>query len=319
MPIPLSVLTVEQLSQLAPLQTLHNTPLIARGLNILFGPSGSYKSFFMLDLALIVAQQAPVVYVAAEGSSGLHKRIVAWCTYNQQPAGQLYFICEEVNLRDARTVELFIETVAPLQPALIILDTLARCLVGGEENSAKDTGLAIHHCAMLQRALETSVALVHHTNRAERGERGSGAIRGAADAMIEIAPAGDGSIKVSCSKLKDDEPWEPYELHFRTVGNSGLLLPFDEADRANRLSPPEKQILEFLLLEVFESAGATSKQIMGALNLSERTIYKLLSNLKHQLLIFQGSKGDPYVLTPLGKATICKPNLKIVQSISSIN
>src|SRR5262249_35597939 len=145
--------------------------------------------------------------------------------------------------------------VRPLKPALIIFDTLARCIPGGDENSAKDMGIAVRNSAILQRKVGCAIAWIHHTNRADRGERGSGAIRGAADTMIELTANGDNVIRVNCSKLKDDEPWAPEELRFHTVGESGVLVPAD-AEYVPKLSAQEMQILEFLALEVFETAGA---------------------------------------------------------------
>jgi hypothetical protein len=319
MPNPLSVLNVEQLGQLPPLQNLSGTPLIARGLNVLFGPSGSFKSFYMLDQSLTIAQTAPVVYVAAEGSSGLHKRVMAWTKHYQRTAGQLYFVCEEVNLRDWATVQRFMDAVGAIKPALVVFDTLARCIVGGEENSAKDIGVAIYHCALTQRTLKTAVALVHHTTKSEKSERGSGAIRGAADAMIEMAPTADGAVRVSCSKLKDDEPWEPNEYRFSQVNDSGILLPSHETEfLSHKLTPTELQVLEFLALDVFETCGATSRQIMEALNIQDRHVYRLLSHLKREMSVAQDSKGDPYLLTAKGRKLVCRQVTKKAQLISLV-
>lgn len=315
---PLQLFSIEQLKTLTPLTNLAYTPLIARGLNVVFGPSGCYKSFYTLDLALQIARHHPVVYVAAEGSSGLYKRIEAWGEFNSEQPGQLHFVCEEINLRDLAAVSQFVALVKPLEPALIVFDTFARCLVGGDENTAKDTGLAIHHCAIVQRALGTAVNLVHHTNRAEKGERGSGAIRGAADSMIELAPTGDGSVKVSCSKLKDDEPWEPVEYVFRKVGNSGVLSLAEQEALARRITPQEMQIMEFMALEVFDESGVTARQLLGALNIHERHLYRMLSHLKHELTIIHDSRGDPYRLTVKGKSLICKTAPKISQSLSLV-
>lgn len=319
MTAPLNVLTVEQLGLLPPLENLNGTPLIARGLNILFGPSGSYKSFYMLEQALTIAQSAPVVYIAAEGSSGLHKRVMAWTSHYRSTPGQLFFICEEINLRDHGTISSFIKTISGVRPALVVFDTLARCIVGGEENSAKDVGVAIYHCAVIQRALRTAVALVHHTTKSEKTERGSGAIRGAADAMIEMAPTADGTVRVSCSKLKDDEPWEPIDYWFAQVGDSGILLPSDGTESLSRkLSLTEVGILEFLALDVFETSGATSRQIMDALNIQDRHVYKLLSHLKREGAVTQDSKGDPYLLSKQGKSLVCRSVTKKAQIISLV-
>ena len=299
------LLTTRQLGELPPAENLCGTRFMARGLNVVFGPSGTYKSFYVLGQALRIAQSLPVVYVAAEGSSGLSNRVTAWSEYHQLPSDNLHFICEEVNLRDDLTVQRLIQSIKPLKPKLVVFDTLARCLVGGDENSAKDVGLAVHNCSRVQRHFNTAISIVHHSNKADRGERGSGAFRGAPHVMIEVSTSGDGMVRASCSKIKDSDPWEPDVLTFRSVGQSGLLVPVTEAFLVSlRLTPTEKSILGFVSLSIFESDGPQVQQLMNALNISERHVYRVLSGLKNRGLIDRGNKGFPVVLTDMGKEII---------------
>lgn len=299
-PIP-----ADQIGDLPPTEILGDTRLIARGLNVVFGASGAFKSFYTLGASLSIAQTLPVVYVAAEGAGGLNRRVRAWCEYNGLTPGQLYFVCQEVNLLDSSQVGALVKGIQPLQPALVVFDTLARCIPGGDENSAKDMGIAVRNSALVQRELNTAITWIHHTNRAERGERGSGAIRGAADTMIEISANGDSVIRVSCSKLKDDEPWLTEDMRFHPVADSGVLLPATTFDTV-QLSAQEVQILEFLALEVFETAGAKALQIVNGVNIPERKIYHILSHLKRELHVQHDSKGDPYRLTQLGKELVLR-------------
>lgn len=297
---PIRVIPASQLHDLPPTEILSGTRLIARGLNVVFGPSGAFKSFYTLDAALVVAQTAPVVYVAAEGVGGMDKRVTAWCEHYGLTPGQLHFICEEVNLLDGKEVNDLIAALNPIKPVLTIFDTLARCIPGGDENSAKDMGVAVRNSSVVQRKLGCAIAWIHHANRAERGERGSGAIRGAADAMIELSANGDNVIRVSCSKLKDDDPWITEEMQFYPVAASGILAPRDSSDTA-KLSAQEIQILEFLALDVFDTSGAKALQMVNGLNIPERKLYHTLSHLKRELHISHDSKGDPYRLTEQGK------------------
>lgn len=294
----LKLILADRLRDLPPTEILGDTRLIARGLNVIFGASGAFKSFYTLDAALRIAQTLPVVYVAAEGAGGLFKRVEAWCQHNEQLPSQLHFICEEINLLDSTHIKELITLAKPIKPSLIVFDTLARCIPGGDENSAKDMGLAVRNSSIIQRYLSTSIAWIHHTNRADRGERGSGAIRGAADAMIELAANGDSIIRVSCSKLKDDEPWVTEEMRFLPVASSGVLVP--NYGDTSKFSAIELQILEFLSLEIFDPVGARAVQITNGLNISDRHIYRMLSHLKQELTITHDTKGDPYRLTDKG-------------------
>lgn len=270
---------------------------------MVFGPSGCYKSFYSLDASLRIAQSRPVVYIVGEGLGGIHRRVQAWCEHNQSGPGESYFIDHEINLLDSASVKALGNASASVKPAMFVFDTLARCLIGGDENSAKDMGIAIHSASLLQHALHSAVSWIHHSNRAERGERGSGALRGASDSMVEMYPNGDGSVRVSCSKSKDDEPWIEEQYSFLPVGQSGVLVP-TVGYASLTYSDQEIRILEFLNLGTFSGAGARVLQIVNALNIPERTIYRLLSHLKSEAQISQDSKGDPFRITDEGQYTL---------------
>lgn len=319
---PLRLIRADRLHELPPTETLSGTRFVARGLNIVFGASGAYKSFYVLDAALRVAQSLPVAYVAAEGAGGLNARVSAWCKYHDSPPGDLHFLCEEVNLRDSTAVTNLTTALRSVKPKLIVIDTLARCMIGGDENSAKDVGLAIHGCSSIQRAFSSAVCLIHHTNKADRGERGSGALRGAADSMIEVMAIGDGTIRTVCSKSKEGEPWEPQDFRFHQIDLSGVLVPPDDIHAiAISLTPIEKSIMEFLALSVFEDAGTQVQQVINALNIGERHVYRLLSGLKNKGLAKNIKRGQPVALTEVGHdilRTFVDKTLPITQVLGDV-
>jgi AAA domain len=85
--------------------------LPARGFSVLYGPSGAGKTFLAADWALCIAESlawygrgvtgAWVLYIAAEGSNGLHRRVTAWQTARRrQTVEQIRFLPEAVNLLD---------------------------------------------------------------------------------------------------------------------------------------------------------------------------------------------------------------------------
>lgn len=312
---PIQLISPSALADLPPFELVENTKFVARGFNIVFGASGAYKSFYMLGECLGIAQTRPVIYVAAEGSSGLHKRVSAWCKHTGNSPGNIHFICQEINLLDLAHIRTLITAVSHLKPSFIVFDTLARCLSGGNDSSSEDTGIAIEHSAILQREFGCTVAWIHHSNRAEKGERGSGAMRGAADAMMELVSSGDGTVRLVCSKLKDDEPWPTEDFQFQKIDDSGVLIPAT-GEIASGLTAIEIQILEFLALDVFDTCGANIRAMVAALGITERHIYRILSSLKRADYIMQDKRGDPYSLTPKGGSIIYdrsrRANLKVV-------
>lgn len=62
------------------------------GLGMIYGASGSYKSFFALDMALTLSQHKSVVYVVAEGETGMKKRVLAWRRHNKIAGGNIRFV-----------------------------------------------------------------------------------------------------------------------------------------------------------------------------------------------------------------------------------
>jgi hypothetical protein len=211
------LLTPEKLAALPPPNWLLPNMLAARSFGVLYGPPGVGKSFVALDIALSIATGAggiappsmrgPVVYVAAEGSGGLANRIAAWsCHSGCAKVEGVHFLVEAVNLLEPAEVQALTAAVRALQalPVLVIIDTMARCFVGGEENSSKDVGRLVDSVARVQRELECAVLLVHHgTKNDARIERGSSALRGAADTMLYLDKRGRAALLLSCEKQKD--------------------------------------------------------------------------------------------------------------------
>ena len=88
----------------------------------------------------------------------------AWERANEVDGDGARFVPETLNLLDRKAVADFVEQYRELQPRMVVVDTLARSLPGGDENSATDMGLVIEACESIQRALGATVLLVHHVN-----------------------------------------------------------------------------------------------------------------------------------------------------------
>ena len=69
---------------------------------------------------------------------------------------------------------------------LVIIDTLARSMGAGDENSSQDMGAFIAACDQIRRATGATVLIVHHSGKSSNaGARGSSALLGAVDTAIE--------------------------------------------------------------------------------------------------------------------------------------
>ena len=159
----------------------------------------------------------PVVYVAAEGDAGaLGLRVRAWKQAHgieEVATPGLVFIAEPVNLLDDEAVKkliAFIKTL-PGRPILVVFDTLAQSMVGGNEDSSQDMGLATDAIRRVMQTFRCGALVLHHPTKSDpRNERGSGALRGAADAMLVLKGLKNNDlIKLVSDKQKNAAKFKP--------------------------------------------------------------------------------------------------------------
>jgi hypothetical protein len=238
---PFTLLTYDELMQQCDPAWLIDG-LLPEGFSVLYSAPEMFKTFLAIDWALSIAaglpwhgrevQQGFVVYIAAEGRGGLRKRVEAWVA-DRQPddLSRMRFLADAVDLLSPDEVERVRQTLAslPEPPVLLVVDTMARTMVGGDENAARDVGRFIHAVD----AQDVGARLVvHHTGKDGLSERGSGALRGAADLMVRLErDVQSPRVSVKCDKAKDFERWAPLTLERRTVGGSLVLdhLSWSEA------------------------------------------------------------------------------------------
>lgn len=318
-----------ELQKIPAIQWLIPKEVPAKCLLVIYGPSGVGKSFKALDYALHIAQQKPVVYVAAEGASGYSGRIEAWMKHHNLGYEHLYMCMGAVSFMDSSDLAAFVTSIeqACNAPALVIVDTLARSMIGADENSTRDMGKFIDACEQIKHYFDCSVMLVHHTNKGGSAERGSNALRGAADMMIKLIDEDD-LIRIECSKSKDSEKFEPYYMRLKPVeigltdddGNSIMPPVIVHAEHHEQtsnddLTIKQKTVLETLVLSIFEY-GATVAELSEYLpDTSLRTLYKIIDALKNFGFVQQKAKREPYFITEDGLQKIGQLSGTYAQSV----
>jgi hypothetical protein len=200
-------------------------------IGMLFGGSGTFKSFIALDLALHVAHGLPwmgrvtqpgqVLYVAAEGGAGLWGRVEAWhrarnLSWADVP---LYVVPQAVDLTvDAWRVVDAAQAIGAL-PTMVIVDTLSQTYAG-EENSANEMAAYLREIGLRFRTLwDCAVLLIHHSgHEATERPRGSSAIRGNVDFMLgAFRDEKEMIATLQCKKQKDGELFKDAEFQLTTV------------------------------------------------------------------------------------------------------
>lgn len=299
------IVHASELKNLPRVSWLIDNEIPETGLTVLFGASGAGKSFLALDYALKIAQRVSVVYIAAEGELGYEQRIAAWKAHNHASEGNLYICLGNVALLDSQDMEEFLAQVWQHGPKLIVVDTLAMSMVGGDENSAKDIGLVLRACKRFQREIGAAVLVVHHVNKGGVAERGSSALRGAADVMIRIQ-ADDDLIRVECSKTKDAAPFPGRYMRLLPValpefGEVPVIVPADRIleSAQDKLTPNQALVLECLNNSVY-AAGASAQEIEEYTHIPRGSMVRVLSRLLDMKLIIQPAPREPYTITETG-------------------
>lgn len=209
--------------------------LVAGGLAALYGQPGAYKTFLALDMALSIAAGIPwadrgvqkrrVLYISAEGAAGLQDRIEVWeLAHGIDVSEDFHILTDAPNLLSEEDVTDLLESIrfsfGGELPGLVVADTFARVMLGGDENSVQAVSQVIAAAKRIQDESEATVLFLHHGNKARGDLRGSSAFLGGLDTAIKAGRDADNKgnvVTLVCEKQKDAAEFEPIALQRRTV------------------------------------------------------------------------------------------------------
>ena len=160
-------------------------------------------------------EQRRALYVAGEGAFGFKGRVDAWeraGTPNRRRRPR--HPARPVNLTERADVANLAALIGWGGYSFVVLDTLARCMVGADENSAKDCGVVVD--AMIRLLGRTpggrGVMLgVHHAGKDGKTLRGSSAFEGAADTVYFTCRDG-AVITLDREKRKDGPEFDRHQF-----------------------------------------------------------------------------------------------------------
>jgi hypothetical protein len=299
---------------------------------VVYGDPGCGKTFVVIDLSLKIAtgrewfgrktRKGRVVYLAGEGAGGLGRRIRAWIIEHKEELDNLDLrvLPHSIALMNRAEFDRLIETLSELEqkPVLVVIDTLARYMLGGDENSAQDMGVFINRCAAVAKATGAAVIVIHHKRKGNAAERGSSALRGAADVMIEVT-RDENLIEVVGDKSKDDAPLPTLYLKTKSLwlGNDEdnepvtSLVVLQGEPPADAATPVAAQLGQ---VEHAQDNGAVIRRVLATLfngrasggslrsasGLKKTTHHEALeAEIKAGRIITEGGRYPIYALTPL--------------------
>lgn len=223
------------------------------GLAVIYGGPGSGKTFLMLDMTMAIVRgikwhgrrvkQGVVVYVAGEGA--LRGRVSAYLQHNSLTVDDLadfYALESSVNLlAQSGDVLDLIESIKakvgdrPIR--MIVVDTLARSMPGGNENASEDMGAVIGSAGKIAAAFQCVLAFVHHSGKDDtKGSRGHSSLKGACD--VEISVRRDGEVRDAVAEKVRDGPDQSLLVSFcLRVVDLGAVSDHDpDAEESERIT-----------------------------------------------------------------------------------
>lgn len=263
---------LDHLRRMPPVDWVVEGLLTRHGFSVLYGEPGAGKSFVALDIALSIVhgiawqdfpvQRGAVLYIAGEGVGGLGKRIKGWeAAHGLSGRGAPFFVVPvAVRFREQEDIEKLLKTIEKLGArfSMVVVDTVARALLGGDENSATDMGLFIDACDAVKRHTNCALMAIHHSGKdVARGLRGSTALLGGVDASIRVKQD-SGVVSIRTEKQKDAEAVADIHLEMVSValiGDSTIVLDRASEAGAERLTAAQAlalQALENLIIDLNE-------------------------------------------------------------------
>jgi hypothetical protein len=214
------------------------------------------------------------VYLVGEGGGFFPNRVAAWKRARGiDPVANAYYLFDPVRLLQREDVADLMEVLATLAeaPGLIVIDTLARAFVGGDENSQRDMGLFLAACDDLVRTTGATILVLHHLARAGN-LRGSTALAGHLDTEIRADREGDVQV-LRCVKQKDGAEFASLSFQRRVIDlgidpASGEALtsvvldasasPAEPTRRGRPTGPDTVERVRAVLVATFGDQGATA-------------------------------------------------------------
>jgi len=299
-------LTRAQLASLPEPEPLIDNVLDKSSVALLYGKWGSGKSFIAMDWAACIAtgkawqgrqvEQQRVLYLAAEGAHGMKIRADSWEAGWQSriPDEQFTVLRRAINLTDYRQVAELAALIDWGGYGFVVIDTIARCMVGADENSAKDCGVVVD---ALGRLLDKTpggrgaVTGVHHTGKDGRTFRGSSVFEAGADTVYSVLAEGH-AINLNREKRKDGPIADMHGLTIEAVeGTKSCIISLHRGVE----KPERAQRLLSTFLHHFSTTGATKTELRVVSDLTEGTFYRALSDLVQSGdLVNEGTEKRPF-------------------------
>lgn len=209
--------------------------LPADSVGLLFGASGTFKTYIAIDAAMHVVhglkwlgrrtKKGPALFIAGEGGTGLAARLEAWHRARRLPAppgNMLRVVPVALDLgTDAwRVAEA--AAAAGIQPSIVVVDTFSQTF-SGEENSANEVAEYFRQVGNHLRAMwKCTVLVIHHSGHSATDRpRGSSTMQANTSFLLgAFRDEKEMLATLTCAHMKDGRSFDDaiFQVNVQNLG-----------------------------------------------------------------------------------------------------
>lgn len=236
--------------------------------NVFYGEPGSKKTYSLLSMAVDVAgglewcgmsvEQSPVLIIDEESGKRRMLRRLHDALAGEQlgPDTPVYFVSLASFKMDDPADEVVIQGLIEETGArLVIIDALAD-VMDGDENSKKETQPVFNALRRVAEATDSAIIVIHHANKGG-GYRGTSAIKGAVDTLVQVQSETGRNLVVFTSEKTRDGEGKTWAAEAAWTSNTFNLFPAFAPEHKQRLSKSQAYVIRCL-----ESGNKTLSEIM---------------------------------------------------------
>lgn len=293
------------------IQFLVKDILPTTGVSLLVAPSGTGKTYYLIDLANHVARNmewngrktksGQVLFIYLEGKLGLKPREKAWRKYHGLGmTDNIDYMSVPMDLmKDHEYIDAVIDELQQDQGSpysLIIVDTFSNVTRGVDQNKQELVTMVLEVFHQIADKWQTQVLVTHHTNK-QGTANGSMSFKNHVDTMIELSSLDNGPITVHCEKQRDGAPpFDDFMLQrqlieigfdaetFAPVFNC-VLIPYDGATTQELITLDEQERILDIIKVQQKITGNKWVSECKEVGISKRTLYKLIPALETRGII----------------------------------